>query len=98
MARLDGNELARPGRASGGGTRQSRLTSLMKALANIAVGYEVAVLTQVFVFTLCGLQASLAQNLGIGAAFTAVSIVRSYALRCTFERLRQSRAGAVNGP
>ena len=77
---------------------QSRLMSLMEALANVAVGYGVAVLTQMLAFPLFGLEATLEQNLKIGLIFTAVSILRSYALRRAFERLRQSPAGAVNGP
>ncbi len=72
---------------------QSRLMSFVEAAANVAVGYVVAVLTQALVFPLFGLQASLAQNLKIGLIFTAVSIVRSYALRRAFERLRQSWTG-----
>ncbi len=72
---------------------QSRLMSFVEAAANVAVGYVVAVLTQALVFPLFGLQASLAQNLQIGLIFTAVSIVRSYALRRAFERLRQSWTG-----
>ena len=63
--------------------------SLVEAIANVAVGYGVAVVTQTLVFPLFGLTATLAQNLGIGAIFTAVSLVRSYALRRAFEAIRQ---------
>ena len=48
---------------------QSRWMSLMEATANIAVGYCLAVLTQVIVFPLFGLSVSLGENLGIGAVF-----------------------------
>jgi hypothetical protein len=68
--------------------RQSRMMSLVEAVANVAVGYGVAVAAQVLVFPLFGLSATLAQNLGIGAVFTGVSIARSYALRRLFEALR----------
>ncbi len=60
---------------------QSRTMSLIEALANVLVGYGVAVATQVMVFPLFGLNASLDQNLAIGLIFTIVSLVRSYALR-----------------
>lgn len=63
---------------------QSRLGSLAEALANVAVGYGVAVMTQMLVFPLFGLYASLGENLLIGAIFTVVSIIRSYALRRVF--------------
>jgi len=36
------------------------------------------------VFPMFGLQASLGDNLAIGAIFTVVSLVRSYALRRVF--------------
>ena len=68
--------------------KQSRLMSLVESLANVLVGYGVAVLTQVLVFPLFGLAVTLSENLLIGLIFTAVSIVRSYALRRSFEALR----------
>ena len=68
--------------------KQSRLMSLVESLANVLVGYGVAVLTQVVVFPLFGLHVPLADNLLIGIVFTGVSLVRSYALRRSFEALR----------
>lgn len=58
---------------------QSRTMSLIEALANMLMGYGVAVVTQAIVFSLFGLHASLDQNLAIGLIFTIVSLVRSYA-------------------
>ncbi len=57
---------------------QSRLMSLVEAVTNIVVGYGVAVLTQMLVFPLFGLETSLTENLAIGLIFTGVSIGRSY--------------------
>ena len=68
--------------------KQSRLMSLAESLANVLVGYGVAVLTQLVVFPLFGLVVTVTENLLIGLIFTAVSIVRSYALRRGFEALR----------
>ena len=68
--------------------KQSRLMSLMESLANVLVGYGVAVTTQMAVFPLFGLAVTVTENLLIGLIFTAVSIVRSYALRRGFEALR----------
>lgn len=73
--------------------RQSRRMSFVEAISNVAVGYGVAVTTQVLVFPVFGLQASLADNLLIGAVFTVVSIGRSYLLRRLFERLRLAQIG-----
>ncbi len=68
--------------------KQSRLMSLVESLANVLVGYGVAVATQMVVFPLFGLAVTVAENLLIGLIFTVVSIVRSYALRRGFEALR----------
>jgi hypothetical protein len=62
--------------------------SLVEAVANVVAGYWVAVTTQVLLFPLFGLAVSLRENLAIGLVFTAVSIVRSYALRRAFEAIR----------
>ncbi len=68
--------------------KQSRLMSLVESLANVLVGYVVAVVTQMAVFPLFGLAVTVTENLLIGLIFTVVSIVRSYALRRGFEALR----------
>jgi hypothetical protein len=67
---------------------QSRLMSFVEAVANVAVGYSVAVVTQILIFPVFGLHTTLAQNLQMGAAFTGISIVRSFLLRRAFEGLR----------
>ena len=69
--------------------KQSRLMSLVESVANVIVGYGVAVVTQILIFPVFGLQTTLAQNLKMGAVFTIVSLGRSYALRRLFERLRR---------
>ena len=62
--------------------------SLVEAVTNVVVGYVLAVATQIVVFTWFGLQASLGENLAIGLAFSGISVIRSFALRRFFERLR----------
>lgn len=71
--------------------KQSRRMSLIEAVANVAIGYGLAVLTQVAVFPVFGLRASLGDNLALGAVFTAISLARSYALRRIFEAIRMRR-------
>lgn len=68
--------------------KQSRLMSLVESVANVIVGYGVAVVTQILIFPIFGLHTTLEQNLKMGAVFTGVSIVRSYALRRVFEAIR----------
>lgn len=61
--------------------------SLAEAAANVAIGYGIAVATQVVVFPLFGLHTSLADDMAIGGVFTVISILRSYLMRRLFERL-----------
>lgn len=68
---------------------QSRRASMIEAVANVAIGYVVAILSQLAVFPLFGIHIPLSANLWIGAWFTVISLVRSYALRRWFNaRLR----------
>ena len=67
---------------------QSRVMSLVEALANVVVGYSVAVIVQIILFPVFGFTGTMRQNLAIGLVFTAVSIVRSYAPRRVFEAMR----------
>jgi hypothetical protein len=76
--------------------KQSRLMSLVESLANVLVGYGVAVATQLAVFPLFGLAVTITENLLIGLIFTVVSIVRSYALRRGFEALRVRQSAVAS--
>jgi len=64
---------------------QSRRMSLIEAVTNVAVGYALAVATQIVVFPWFGLRPSLGENLALGGVFTGISLLRSYALRRLFE-------------
>ena len=68
--------------------KQSRAMSLVESIVNVIVGYCVAVATQVLIFPALGVDVTMAQNLRISAAFTMISICRSFALRRMFEAIR----------
>ena len=72
--------------------KQSRLMSLVEAITNVIVGYGVAVVTQILIFRIFGLQTTLGQNLAMGGIFTIVSLVRSFLLRRLFEAIRVAGA------
>lgn len=65
---------------------QSRRMSLIEAITNVAVGYALAVVTQMLVFPWFGLHASIGDNLALGLVFTAVSLMRGYTLRRLFTK------------
>ena len=72
--------------------KQSRLMSLAEAITNVAVGYGVAVVTQILIFPIFGLHTSLGQNLAMGGIFTIVSLARSFLLRRVFEAIRITKS------
>ena len=65
---------------------QSRSLSLIEAMTNVVVGYVLAVATQIVVFPWFELNPSLGENLTLGLVFTAISLIRGYALRRLFPR------------
>ena len=68
--------------------KQSRTMSMVESVTNVIVGYGIAVASQILIFPAFGLHMTLAQNLKIAAAFTVISICRSFALRRVFEAIR----------
>ncbi len=74
------------------GMKQTRAMSLVESVANVVVGYGVAVVTQILIFPMFGLRTTLAQNLLMGLAFTVISVARSFTLRRLFEAIRMRSA------
>ena len=68
---------------------QTKKQSLFEAIANVVVGYFVALLGQIVVFPLVGLSVNIEKNLVIGLCFTGISIVRSFLLRRFFNWLHK---------
>ena len=66
--------------------KQSRTMSLVETIANVVVGYALAIATQIVVFPWFGIEAGLSEHLTIGLAFVGVSLVRGFLLRRLFER------------
>ena len=68
--------------------KQSRSMSLVESVANVVVGYGIAVVSQLLLFPVFGMHMTLKQNLKLAGAFTIISICRSFALRRIFEAIR----------
>lgn len=68
--------------------KQSRRASLIEAALNTLLGYCVAIAAQMAIFPLFGIYIGMGEHLLVGALFTVVSLVRSYALRRVFEAIR----------
>jgi hypothetical protein len=70
---------------------QSRIMSAIETATNIAVGLVVSFLAQMVILPLYDIHISMSENVQITIFFTAVSIVRGYALRRIFNRIRYGR-------
>jgi hypothetical protein len=67
---------------------QSRKHSIFESIANVILGYGIAIAAQVSIFPMFGIHLPLQENLKIGGAFTVVSLIRSYVLRRFFNAIR----------
>lgn len=65
---------------------QTKLGSLIESMMNVAIGYSIALASQIIVFPLFGIHIPLSSNLAIGGVFTIISIARSYVIRRWFNK------------
>jgi hypothetical protein len=75
--------------------QQSKLGSLLESLMNIALGFGVALLSQLAIFPMFGINIPLSSNLWIGLWFTVISLIRSYVIRRWFNARLHSAAQAM---
>lgn len=79
---------------------QGKLESFVETCINTGIGYVVALLSQLIVFPMVGIDVPLSTNLEIGAWFTVISVARGYIIRRWFnarlKRVAHSIAGAKN--
>ena len=71
---------------------QTRLGSWLEAWANIVIGFGINWAANLLVFPLFGFNITAGQAFHVGLIFTAISLVRSYALRRVFNRIRRLHA------
>ena len=63
---------------------QTRLGSLIEAIVNVAIGFGINFVANLYVLPLFGFNVTIPDALGIGLVFTAISIARSYVIRRWF--------------
>lgn len=66
---------------------QRRSHSLFEAGLGTAIGFLIALLAQILIFPLFGIEASMETNLYIAGIMTIVSVMRSYFVRRFFNFL-----------
>jgi hypothetical protein len=67
---------------------QSRSTSAFESLTSTLVGFLLSVWVQRALFPALGHDLAIAENLLVASVFTVVSLLRGYAIRRTFNALR----------
>lgn len=60
---------------------QTKKQSLLEAFVNIAIGYSVAIASQLVIFPMFGIDIATEDHLLIGFYFTIISITRTYLVR-----------------
>jgi len=63
---------------------QSRLSSFVESLVNVAVGMVIALIVQALLYASMGIEVTHSQNFVIVTVLTIVSVARSYLLRRAF--------------
>ena len=63
---------------------QTKVQSAIESVANVAIGYGVALASQLVIFPVFDIHIPLKTNIWIGIWFTVISIVRSYSVRRLF--------------
>ena len=76
---------------------QSRLSSFVEACMNVFIGFIINFGANFVIFPWFGWQLSLQNNLKVGAIYTAISIIRSYAVRRWFNRYIHRASLAITG-
>lgn len=66
---------------------QTKTQSFIESCINVGIGYLIALVSQIVVFPMFDIHVSLKSNMMIGAIFTVISILRSYAVRRMFNRI-----------
>ena len=77
---------------------QSRLSSLIEAVINVAIGFFVSLAITAVVLPAYGHPVSWTDNLQITGIFTIASILRSYAVRRWFNARIHAAALRMAGP
>lgn len=73
---------------------QTKLGSLIEVLFNIAIGFGINWVANIWILPLYGFQITGGQAFSMGLIFTVISVVRSYIIRRYFNaRLRAAAQG-----
>lgn len=67
---------------------QSKMQSVLEALANTAIGLVIAIICNGVAMRIAGVEASVWQVVNVASFMTVVSVIRQYVLRRLFNRIK----------
>lgn len=70
---------------------QTKLQSRIETLVQQAIGFVVAMISQLIIFPVFDIHINMKDNLLIGIYFTIVSIIRSYLVRRAFNKVHSKQ-------
>ena len=76
---------------------QTRLGSLIEVLFNIAIGFAINWVANIYILPLYGFQITGGQAFSMGLIFTIISVVRSYIVRRFFNARLHAAAQGLAG-
>lgn len=76
---------------------QSRLSSFIEALFNVAIGFAINFVANMLILPLIGFHISVSQNLFIGVLYTIISVARQYVIRRWFNARLHAAAMRIAG-
>lgn len=71
---------------------QSKLSSVVEAVINAALGYVISFAAQLVIYPAYGAHFSIVDNIHIGILFLLLSLVRSYVIRRWFDGMIHNTA------
>ena len=65
--------------------RQGKKGSLVESVIQVTTGWGVAIITQLIVYPLMGIEVSIMQNINLSLIFIVVGFIKQYYVRRLFE-------------
>lgn len=75
---------------------QTKLESFIETCINTAIGFLVALASQLVVFPMVGIDVPISTNLEVGAWFTVISVARGYVIRRWFNARLKAAAHSLS--
>ena len=76
---------------------QTKKMSLIETVSSVIIGFIVALISQLGIFPILGIEVTFSENIILGVFFTIVSIIRGYYVRRFFNWIGNKSKGVGSG-